>query len=623
MAVPGTMVQTFLFLCLVMAGGFLAPPASAGSSDDFFGDKLSAREKHASDASTKSMTTAVEGISALILLMEYQAFAEGRCEGYFKLETAAKNGVGKSQHMLSDLYRKGYCVPKDDVRALQWARKAADGGYAPAYFDVGGFLAQGIGTKKNPAAAVRWLEKATETRIEAHNKLAWIYLEGKGVTQNYQKAYEHALRGAQLGDPSAQAVTALLKAKNGYRFSDFFNAYKWALLANASGRPKVVEVLANITAALEKSLTQEQIARAQTEVSEWKPLKLKPAASTDPTAIDLPVLDPDTTLSYSQRQANARLAELGLEKDRFLFFKAIVEDNVPVTALYVRAGASLETISPVLFDTPLLHAARNGSVRVARYLVSAGADVDRSINHDNDTPILLAISGGHRELANFLISKGSKLDHPGIMYNAVAFNDPTFLAMLKSKGVPIDLEYVGTPLNHAVSAVGNDGKRRCHEKSAAFLIANGAGLEGRSISGEAMLHQAIQTVNPVGCVRLLLQNGESQVASHGREPLFGSVISGNTELVKLLLEYGANPNLRFQLEAGHVPMVLVGDAKSTVMNGGSLLQLAVAEQHAGIARLLVQHGADKDAADNLGRTPLSLAESNSYSLMIAVLKGEM
>ncbi len=70
-------------------------------------------------------------------------------------------------------------------------------------------------------------------------------------------------------------------------------------------------------------------------------------------------------------------------------------------------------------------------------------------------------------------------------------------------------------------------------------------------------------------------------------------------------------------------MILVDDAKSTVMNGGSLLQLAVVEQHAGIAKLLVQYGADKDAADNLGRTPLSVAESDGDNLMIAVLKGDM
>ncbi len=597
--------------------------ASAASSDEFFGDQLSAREKHASDASIKRMTTLTEGMSALITFMDYQAFAEGRCEGYFKLETAAKNGDGKNQHMLSDLYRKGYCVPQDDARALQWARKAADGGYAPAYFDVGYFLVQGIGTKKNPAAAVRWLEKATATRTEAHYLLAVIYWDGEGVTRNYQKAHEYALRGAQLGDPSAQTLTAILEAQNGFLFSNPSDAYKWALIAHARGRPNIVQALSKTTSALENSLTRDQIARAQTEASEWKPLKLKPAASTDPTAIDLPVLNPDTTLSLSQRQANSRLAELGLEKDRFLFFKAIAEDNVAVTALYVRAGASLETISPVLFYTPLLYAAHNGSVRVAQYLVSAGADIDRSVNSGKDTPILIAISGGHRKLADFLIAKGTKLDHPGIMYNAVEFDDPTFLAMLKSKGVPIDQNYVGTPLSHAVSAVGDDGKRRCHKKSAAFLIANGARLEGRSISGETMLQQAIGTVNPVLCVRLLLQNGASQAASHGREPLFVSVISGNAELVKLLLEHGANQNLRFQFEAGLVPMVLVGDAKSTVMNGGSLLQLAVAEQHTGIARLLVQHGADKDAADNLGRTPLSLAENNGDSLMIAVLKGEM
>jgi ankyrin repeat protein len=76
--------------------------------------------------------------------------------------------------------------------------------------------------------------------------------------------------------------------------------------------------------------------------------------------------------------------------------------------------------------------------------------------------------------------------------------------------------------------------------------------------GETMLENAIGTVNPVECVKLLLQNGASQSAVQGREPLFISVISGNAELVQLLLEHAPDPNLRFELEAGHVPMVLVG-----------------------------------------------------------------
>lgn len=250
-------------IVLVLALALPAPVlAAAASADEFFGDQISVREKHASEAWMESATTALEGISALQLMLEYKAFAEGRCEGYFELETAAKNGDGKSQHILSDLYRNGYCVPQDDARALQWARKAADGGYEPAYFDVGYFYRQGIGTDKNPAAAVRWLEKATGTRIEAHYHLAMIYRRGEGVTQNYQKAHEYALRGAQLGDPSAQAITAIFEAQNGFQFSDPFDAYKWALIAKASGRPNIVEAMSEIISALEKSLTQQQIARA-------------------------------------------------------------------------------------------------------------------------------------------------------------------------------------------------------------------------------------------------------------------------------------------------------------------------------------------------------------------------
>jgi len=599
---------------------------STARADEFFGNELSPRERHSIASSQENLETSMEGFSDLLWLLKMQNFAEGKCQEFFELESAAKNGDGKSQFILSDLYRNGYCVLNDDTRALQWAQKAAENGYEPAYLDVGVFLYEGIGTKKNPAAAVPWLVKATATRIEAHRLLGMIYRDGKGVTQSYQKSYEHLLRGAQLGDPTAQALLVVTEVTGGFKFSDLFNAYKWSLIANASGKPNIVDALSDITTKLEESLSRDKVIRAQAEASEWTAQKLEPTATTHLSAIELPTIEFVTILMLSQQQANTRLVELGLEKDRFLFFKAIAEDNLAVTALYIRAGASPETTSVVLFDTPLLHAARNGSFRVAQYLLSAGADIDRTVNSDKDTPVLLSLSRGHRELAEFLISRGAKLDHPGIMYSAVEFNDPAFLEMLQSKGVPIDLEYVGTPLGNALSAVDfnlENLEHRCHEKSAAFLIANGARLDGLNRLGQTIWQRVLQTVNPVECVKLLLQNGMNQLAVHGQEPLFIAVMDGNTELVRILLEHDGNPNLRFVLESDHVPMVLVGDGKNTVMNGGSLLQLAVVEQHAGIARLLIQYGAKWDSADNLGRTPMSVAVGNGDTLMIAVLKGEM
>ena len=599
---------------------FLALPASA---DEFFGDELSPRERYDTETSLEEIESGIDALSVLEIVMKYQAFAEGRCEGYFEVEAAAKNGDGPSQHMLSDLYRRGYCVQQDDERSLYWARQAATGGYEPAFFDFGFFLAEGIGTRKNPAAAVPWLEKATATRMEAYFFLAQIYLSGEGVVQNYRKAHDYALKGAQLGDPLAQAMTAVLKGQSGFEFTDRAAAYKWALIARSSGRPKIIGALATLVAELEGALTQQQVARIQNEAFEWKPRKPPQQASADPTAVELPVPALESVASLSRGQANARLQELGLERDRFLFFKAIAEDNVGVVALYVRAGASVETVSPVLYHPPLLYAAVIGSEQVARYLISAGADIDRWVNDGEDTAILLALSRGHRELAEFLIEQGARLDHPGIMYSAVKFDDPDFLAMLKSKGVPIDQDYVGTPLSEAVSSVDENGESHCYERSAAYLIAEGARLDVLDTSGENLLRQAITTKNPVGCVRLLLEQGVSQDAPQGREPLFLAVMSGNVELARLLLEYGANPEVSLELPADQVPFILEGEAKSTVMNGGTLLQLAVVEQHAAIARLLVQHGAGKDTADNLGRTPLSMAEKTGDSLMIAVLKGEM
>ena len=57
-------------------------------------------------------------------------------------------------------YRNGTGVEKDPAEAVQWYRKAAVQGFAPAQLVLGRALQEGIGVKKDEKAADEWFQKA-------------------------------------------------------------------------------------------------------------------------------------------------------------------------------------------------------------------------------------------------------------------------------------------------------------------------------------------------------------------------------------------------------------------------------------------------------------------------------
>lgn len=597
--------------------------ATVAHGDAFFGKELSAREKQSLDDSTDTLLSTMESMGDLKLLLMYDGFEKGECSDFFEVETEAKGGDGRMQHVLSDLYRRGICVPQDDERALYWAGTAAQGRHTPAYFDFGVFLLEGVGGEKRPAAAIPWLIKTADERPDAYFQLASIYVSGVGVPQSYAIAHDYAIKGAKRGAIRAQVMAAILTNISGLDFYDPVEAYQWVLLAKANGNEAVQSSLEEIEAELNRTLSTEKISAAQVAAARFEPIEAAAKASNQPERIELPKIAFADVRELSKTRANAMLEQHGLARDRFVFFNAIEEDNLGVVALYLRAGASANTVSPLINDSALLHAARNGSVSVVRLLIDAGADIDGSVNHDHDTPLLLALSGHHREVVDLLIEAGARVDHPGIIYNAVEFDDPALLEVLRLKGAAIDKEYVSTPLANAVAGTDEELERTCWPRSASYLIEHGAKLDVVDMLGQSLLQKAVMTKNPTECIRVLLEGGASQAASGGQAPLFIAVIKGNAETVELLLEHDADPQRHYRFEKGEVPMILEGLSRSTVMNGGSLLQVAVAEKHAAIARHLVRHGADPDAKDDLDRSPRSIAEERGDSLLLAVFRGDL
>ena len=84
-------------------------------------------------------------------------------------------------------------------------------------------------------------------------------------------------------------------------------------------------------------------------------------------------------------------------------------------------------------------------------------------------------------------------------------------------------------------------------------------------------------------------------------PLHMAMLQRNTTVIKLLLDYGFDPN-----------------AKST-MNGYTPLHSAVSANNADGARLLLQYNADKNIRNNEGQTPLDMARKNDKRDLVLIL----
>ncbi|KAF3905466.1 Tankyrase-2 [Dactylellina cionopaga] len=135
-------------------------------------------------------------------------------------------------------------------------------------------------------------------------------------------------------------------------------------------------------------------------------------------------------------------------------------------------------------------------------------------------------------------------------------------------------------------------------------------VENVGVSGDTPLHKAVQKMVP-GFPELLLAQGATVDAysSMGATPLLVAVSLADVNLVKLLLDAGANPDgvphLRSPLHA----------LCSHKRNTGK----AVEERTISTIRLLIQAGADPAAPDADGVTPLSLAAMKGHTDIVTEL----
>lgn len=220
-------------------------------------------------------------------------------------------------------------------------------------------------------------------------------------------------------------------------------------------------------------------------------------------------------LSLSCLLASASLAQIEVIPESELspaarFAVAIEDDDLEKVRGYLDAGvpADAKIEYGENFETPLMKAARSGTLEIARLLLSRGADVNAK-EGDDGTALNGAVDRGHAEMVELLLA---------------AKADPNTVN-----------RYLQCPLSNAVAAT--------HLEIAELLLKAGAKPELPGLSLTPMMFAAF--AGNADLIRLLVRYGADvnyAMTESGQSALTSAIIAGKPEIVRLLIELKANVN---------------------------------------------------------------------------------
>ena len=107
------------------------------------------------------------------------------------IKATKRDKTGKNMNSLADYYTR----TGENDKAMYWHERAAEKGLWYSMYELGEIYLQGKGVSKNPEKAFYWIEKATEQSdnsqigLATMYKIAEMYRKGIGTAKNNEKAY--------------------------------------------------------------------------------------------------------------------------------------------------------------------------------------------------------------------------------------------------------------------------------------------------------------------------------------------------------------------------------------------------------------------------------------------------
>lgn len=346
----------------------------------------------------------------------------------------------------------------------------------------------------------------------------------------------------------------------------------------------------------------------------------------------------------------------------------VLVDDVADAKLLLAAGADPK-LANRLGVTPLAVAATSGNAEMINVLLEAGADVN-ALDTAGEPPLWAAVRSGKLDAVKTLADRGASLTFKDSVQQttlmlAVRENHPDIVKFLVDRGADVNVKtrVGGTPgwvLPNSVPGFGHGigivrgglpdrGSRNLipgglsalmyaardgRTESAKILVSAGADLKQTDPNGITPFLMAISN-NQMETARFLLDKGSdiNVVDWYGRTPLWSAVEVRNMdvdnatfkngvdrepvlELIKILLDKGADPNLRTKETPPIRRFILptTGSLEWVDFTGMTPFLYAARSGDVTVMKLLLAHGADPKIPTFSGTTALMAAAGINWTV---------
>ena len=257
--------------------------------------------------------------------------------------------------------------------------------------------------------------------------------------------------------------------------------------------------------------------------------------------------------------------------------------------------------------TPLIDSAMQNNLEAVRWLIVQGARINRR-NLKGETALHYAVIQGNLAIVKHLVENGALLHHQllegySALHIAAQHQKLDILEYLLRQGAVADVRTANgvTPLLHAVDQKNIDIMRS--------LVKYGASVNSQDYFSHSPLSVAVSH-NALHLVKFLIENGAdvNGTTHHGIPLIDLALMQGYSDIVSVLRNVKSSrlerhSGLHLKLDGVTAQMELFKMCKT---GQGSYKQIDE----------LLRVGANVNAADNFGRTPLIVATQNNCQLCV-------